>query len=311
MSDPLVAGANYPIRSIRIIVPFAAGGPTDTIARVLAERMSLALGQQVIIENVVGAGGTTGTIRAMRSPPDGYTLLLGHVGTHGAALAVYPNLAYDPATDFTPISPITRIQMILVVRRDLPVQNIADLIALLHNAPETMQMAHGGVGSISFAACSLLVGVAGPKRPAMKAYQGTGPAIEAVAAGQADFLCDQIVSAVPKVRSGAVRALAIAGPSRSPILPEVPTAAEAGYVAFNVPAWNGLFAPKDLPADIAAVLGRALDKALGDADVQRELGDLGGEVLSPRERTAAALKKLVDEEVARWKPLATSIAIER
>ncbi|WP_022721164.1 tripartite tricarboxylate transporter substrate binding protein [Rhodopseudomonas sp. B29] len=304
MSGPLLAAANYPIRSIRIIVPFAAGGPTDTITRIVAERMSLALGQQVIIENVVGAGGTTGTIRAMRSPADGYTLLLGHMGTHGAALAVYPNLAYDPAKDFTPISPISRIQTIVVARPDLPVTNLADLVARLHAAPETLKMAHGGVGSISFAACSLLVASGSEHRPTMKAYQGTGPAIEAVAAGQADFLCDQLVNAVPKVRSGAVRALAIAGPSRSPILPEVPTAVEAGYAAFNVAAWNGLFGPKNLPPDIAAVLARALDKALGDADVKRELADLGGEILAPRERTAAELKKIVDEEVARWKPLA-------
>ncbi|WP_420134138.1 tripartite tricarboxylate transporter substrate-binding protein, partial [Rhodopseudomonas sp.] len=256
---PLTVGpafAAYPARTITVIVPFATGGPTDTVARIIGGHLSKTLGQQVIIENVVGAGGTTAAIRAMRAPADGYTLIMGQMGTHGSAPAVYPHLAYDPAKDFAPIGLVLEIPTVVIVRNELPVHTLAELIAYLRQHPDTT-MGHAGAGSTSHAACTLLEAT-GNVHSTAKPFQGTGPALHALLEGRVDYMCDQIVNSIDRVRAGEVRALVIAADRRSPSLPDVPTAAEAGMPAFDISAWHALFAPKTTPPELIERLNAAL-----------------------------------------------------
>jgi tripartite-type tricarboxylate transporter receptor subunit TctC len=299
-ATPVAGNAAYPVRAITVIVPFAAGGPTDIVARILADRLARTFGQQIIIENVTGAGGTTAAIRAKRATADGYTLLMGHMGTHGSAPAVYPHLAYDPVKDFAPIGLVVGMPVLLLAKKELPVQDFADLVRYVSGHPETT-MAHAGVGSVSYATCSLLNST-GHFHPETKAFQGTGPALQALVAGRVDYMCDQIVSASHRVRTGDVRAVAILASRRSPILPDVPTSEEVGLPDFKISAWNALFAPKGTPPELIAALNAALGQALDDPEIRKELLDLGSEMPPIEERGPAALNRLVESEVARWKP---------
>jgi tripartite-type tricarboxylate transporter receptor subunit TctC len=298
-STPAAATTAYPVRAITVIVPFAAGGPTDIVARIVTGHLERQFGQQIIIENVVGAGGTTAVIRAKRAAPDGYTLLMGHMGTHGSVLAAYPQLAYDPISDFAPVGLVVGSPILVVAKQQLPVRDLGELIRYSSSHADRLTMAHAGVGSISHATCTLLNTI-GAIHPEAKAFQGTGPALKTLVAGRVDYMCDQILSAAPRVKTGEVRALAIVSPRRSPILPEVPTAAEAGIANFEVSAWHALFAPKGTPPELIARLNGALDRALDDADVRKELIELGGEIPLADERSPSALTRLVQREVARW-----------
>jgi tripartite-type tricarboxylate transporter receptor subunit TctC len=294
--------SQYPVRTITLIVPFAAGGPTDTVARIVSPHMATTLGQQIIIENVVGSGGTTAAIRAMRSPPDGYTIMMGHMGTHGAAVALYPNLAYNPADDFEPIGMAAGMPVLILARKDLGPTNLLEFVAYLRNRPAPLTMAHAGLGSVSFATCLLLNSMI-DTHPTMVSFQGTGPAMNALVAGRIDYMCDQIVSAVPRVQSGAVKAYAIANPHRSATLPDVPTTAEAGLPKFRVSAWNALFAPKGSAPGIINRLNAALSLALDDPATRNRLLELGSEIPGGDERTPAALARLVRNEIDNWKPV--------
>ena len=300
-TTPAAAKLDYPMRAITVIVPFAAGGPTDIVARIVTAHMAKTFRQQIMIENVVGAGGTTAASRAMRAAPDGYTLLIGHMGTHGNAVAVYPQLAYDPVKDFAPIGLVIEMPSLVLARADLPAQNLGDLARYLNNHSKLTTMAHAGIGSVSYATCTLLNSII-DAHPATKAYQGTGPALQALMAGHVDYMCDQIVSAFPRIKSGDVKALAIVSPRRSPVLPDVPTATEAGIGNFAITAWNALFAPKGTPRELIDRLNAALGRALDDPDVRKELTDLGSEVPSVEERSPAELAKRVESEIARWTP---------
>lgn len=302
---PSSAQQHYPARNIRVIVPFAAGGPTDIVTRLVTAHMAVTLGQQIVIENVVGGGGTTAAIRTMRAQPDGYTLMMGHMGTHGAAVAMYPRLAYDPTKDFAPVGMVAGMPIVVLARNGLPASDLQGLLDLLRAHPGKTTMAHAGIGSVAFATCALLATL-GDVQPATKAYQGTAPALDALSAGDADFLCDQIVSAAQRIQSGAVKALAIAEATRSPILPDVPTSSEAGLPAFEVRAWNALFAPQSTPSEIIVELNRALGRALDDPEIRKELTKTGARIAEPADRSPAALAALVEREVARWKPLAGS-----
>jgi tripartite-type tricarboxylate transporter receptor subunit TctC len=299
--------AEFPVRSITVIVPFAAGGPTDVVARIVTSQMAATLDQQIIIENVVGSGGTTAAIRAMRSPPDGYTIMMGHMGTHGAAVALHPNLAYSPERDFEPIGMVAGMPLLILARRDFAPTNLPEFIAYLRDPPVPLNMAHAGLGSVSFASCLLFNSMI-DAHPVVQSFQGTGPAMNALVSGRIDYMCDQIVNAVPKLQAGAVKAYAIAGPRRSAILPELPTSAEAGLPQFQVSAWNALFAPKGTPAAIIAELNAALGRALNDADTRKRLLDLGSEIPNGDERTPAALARLVKSEIAKWSPITKSAA---
>ena len=293
---------DYPNRSITVIVPFAAGGPTDVIARIVTDHMSKTLGQQIVIENVVGAGGTTASTRAMRADPDGYTLIMGHMGTHAAAVGLYPKLAYDPRGDFEPIGLVAGTPILILAKKDFPASDLKQLVTYVKANVDKLNMAHAGIGSVSFTTCLLLNSILDVK-PTAVPFNGTGPAMNALVGGQIDYMCDQIVNAVPQIKGGTIRAYAIATPERNPALPEVPTTKEAGLPQFQVSAWNALFAPKGTPKSIIDKLNAALGKALDDPSTRKRLLDLGSDIPEGEARTPPALAELVKNEVARWTPI--------
>jgi tripartite-type tricarboxylate transporter receptor subunit TctC len=294
------AQSSYPAQTITLIVPFAAGGPTDVVARALQGSMSRALAQAIVIENVVGAGGTTAATRAMRAAPDGYTIMLGHMGTHAAAVALYPKLAYNPAKDFAPIGLVVQMPVLVIARNGIPARDLKEFIAYANQHGSELTMAHAGLGSVSYVTCELFNSILGlnPKRAG---YQGSEPAMAALLAGKADYMCDQVVSVVPQAEAHAIRVYAVASRSRDRSLPDVPTAEQAGLPQFDVSAWNGLFAPKDTPRPIIDRLNAALGTALADASVRKALLDLGCEIPDPADRSPDALAALVRREVAKWR----------
>jgi tripartite-type tricarboxylate transporter receptor subunit TctC len=254
---------DYPNRPITVIVPFAAGGPTDVVARIVTDNMAKTLGQSFVIENVVGAGGTTGITRAKRARNDGYTIAMGHLGTHAAAPSLYPNLQYDPVKDFEPIGLAAGTPILILAKKDFPAKDLKEFAAYLKANETKVNAAHAGVGSVSFTTCLLLNSILKVK-PTAVPYQGTGPSMNALVAGQVDYMCDQIVNAVPQVLGGTIKAYAIATEERNPSLPNVPTTKEAGMPEFQASAWNALFAPKGTPKAVVDKLSAALDKALVD-----------------------------------------------
>lgn len=292
----------YPTRSMTVIVPFAAGGPTDVVARIVTGHMAQTLGQSIIIENVVGAGGTTATTRAARSPNDGYTLIVGHMGTHAASVPLYPNLAYHPERDFEPIALLAGTPILILARKDFPPKDLKEFIAYVKANSEKVNAAHAGVGSVSHVSCQLLNSLL-QIRPTGVPFNGTGPAMNALVGGQVDYMCDQIVNAVPQINAATIKAYAIATPGRNPSLPNVPTTAEAGLPAFQAQAWNAVFAPKGTPAPILAKLNAAAVKALDDQGVRKRLLDLGSDIPGPTDRTPEALAALVKSEIAKWTPV--------
>ena len=293
---------NYPTRPITMIVPFAAGGPTDVIARIVGDHMSRTLGQQIVVENVAGAGGTTGITRAAQSQPDGYTIMMGHMGTHGAAPALYPNLKYDPTKDFAPIGLAAGTPIVIVAKKDFPANDLKGFLDYLKANGDKVNMAHAGVGSVSHSTGIFFNSVVKAK-PTMVAYRGTGPALNDLMGNTVDFMTDQIVNVAPQIQGGNIKAFAIATPERSPALPNVPTTKEAGLDGYEVSAWNAVFAPKGTPPDVVKKLSDALMKALDDENTKKRLLDLGGVIPTAAERTPDGLQKLVESEVARWTPV--------
>jgi len=293
---------NYPSRPITMIVPFAAGGPTDVIARIVGDHMSRTLGQQIVVENVAGAGGTTGITRAAQSQPDGYTIMMGHMGTHGAAPALYPNLKYDPAKDFAPIGVAAGTPIVIVAKKDFPANDLKSFLEYLKANGDKVNMAHAGVGSVSHSTGIFFNSVVKVK-PTMVAYRGTGPALNDLMGNTVDFMTDQIVNVAPQIQGNNIKAFAIATPERSPVLPNVPTTKEAGLDGYEVSAWNAVFAPKGTPPEVVKKLSDALIKSLDDENTKKRLLDLGGVIPSAAERTPEALQKLVESEVARWTPV--------
>jgi putative tricarboxylic transport membrane protein len=296
---PSGARAAWPDRPITMIVPFAAGGPTDVVARIVADTMSRTLGQQIVVENVAGAGGTTGITRGAQSKPDGYTIMMGHMGTHGAAPAVYPDLKYDPVKDFEPIGLAAGTPIVIVAKKDFPAKDLKEFVAYVKANSTKLNEAHAGVGSVSFTSCSLLNSILGAT-PTRVVYRGTGPALNDLVAGQVDYMCDQIVNLVPQIQAGTIKAYAVALPQRSPALPDVPTTTEGGLPEYQVSAWNAIFAPKGTPKDVVKKLSDALLKALEDAPTVKRLQDLGGDLSNKEARTPDGLRKLVQSEVQRW-----------
>jgi tripartite-type tricarboxylate transporter receptor subunit TctC len=290
----------YPTRSITMIVPFAAGGPTDVVARIVTAHMAQTIGQSIIIENVVGAGGTTATTRAARAANDGYTLIAGHMGTHAASVPLYPTLAYDPEKDFEPVAPLAGTPILILARKDFPPKDLKEFIAYLKANEAKVNAAHAGVGSVSHVSCQLLNSILEIK-PTGVPFNGTGPAMNALVGGQVDYMCDQIVNAVPQINAGTIKAYAVATPERNPSLPDIPTTAEAGLPNFQAQAWNAIFAPKGTPAPIVAKLNAAAAKALDDGNVRKRLLDLGSVIPATADRTPEALAMLVKNEIAKWK----------
>lgn len=297
------AFAAWPERTVTMIVPFAAGGPTDVIARIVAENMSRTLGQQIIIENVAGAGGTTGTARAAAASPDGYTIMMGHLGTHAAAPGLYPNLKYNPQTDFQPIGVAGVTPILIVARKDFPPKTLKEFVDYLTKNSAKVTQAHAGVGSVSFTTCVLLKAQIGLEKMNAAAYRGTGPALNDLLSGQVDFMCDQIVNLTEQVKGGGIKAYAIATDARSPALPDVPTTTEAGLPQFKISAWNAIFAPKNLPPDVTKKLVDALDTALEDQSTKTRLLELGTVLPSKTERSPDGLASVLKRDLDMLTPL--------
>jgi tripartite-type tricarboxylate transporter receptor subunit TctC len=302
----MMAGAaqaqTYPSRPVTMIVPFAAGGPTDIVARIVGEHMSKTLGQQIVVENVAGAGGTTGITRAAQSKNDGYTIMMGHMGTHGAAPALYANLKYDPTKDFEPVGMAAGTPILIVGKKDFPAKDLKEMMAYLKANPDKVNQAHAGIGAVSHMTCILFNSQLGIK-PTAVPYSGTGPALNDLVSGQVDYMCDQIVNLVQQIKAGSIKAYAIATPVRSPALPDVPTTKEAGMPQYEVTAWNAIFAPKDTPKEVVSALTDALNKALDDEATKGRLLELGGVLPTKDERGGKWLGEFVTKEVARWTPV--------
>jgi putative tricarboxylic transport membrane protein len=293
---------NYPTRPITMIVPYPAGGPSDVVARIMADGMSKVLGHNIIIENVGGAGGTIGTARAAGSEHDGYTLLAASMGSHVSAPALYANLKYDSTKDFEPIGLTSNAPAAVVARKDFPANDFKEFVAYLKKNGDSVKQAHGGVGSSSHMACLLFTSELGLK-PNLVAYRGTGPALNDVIGGHVDFFCEQVVSVQGAVRGGTVKAYVVSGNERSPALANVPSAKEAGAPDFQINIWSAIFAPKDTPKPIVEKLSDALSKTLDDPAVAKRLLELGGTVPPKAQRGPDYLAKLLRTDIARWNPI--------
>lgn len=301
---------DYPTRTITVIVPFAPGGPADITGRIVADILTRHLGAQVVVENVGGAGGTVGTLRAAKAPADGYTLISGHMGTNALAPVFYPNLGYDPEKDFAPIGLIAEQPELLAVRNEIPTNNLKEFVAYAKAHEKTLNMGHAGVGSVSYIGCLLLNSSIGIK-PTMVPFTGTAPVMNAILAGNIDYDCDPILGPLPHVRAGKVKALAIAAKKRSPLLPDVPTAAEQGLPQFECAPFYAVFAPKGTPQAVVDKLAAALNKGLDEPAVRKRLADLGAEIAEPDRRGPKALGALVHSEIARLTPILQAAAAKK
>lgn len=296
------AAAAYPERPITIVVPFAAGGATDVIARIFADHMGRTLGQQLVIENVTGAGGTIAATRVARANPDGYTLLMGNLGTQAASVGLYANLAYDPRRDFEPIMNAAATPMIVAAKNDLPVKDFREFVVYVKANASKLNYGTGGVGATSHLTCLFLNTLLGTDVQHVP-FRGSGPALNALLAGQIDYVCDQTVGIVPQVQAAQVKGLVVAVQKRIPVIPEVPTSAEQGLPEFQASGWNALFGPKDTPKDIVDRLNAAARAAVTDEVVRKRLLDLGAELPDEAGQSPAALGELVRTEIEKWVPV--------
>lgn len=296
------AKAEYPDRPITIIVPFAAGGTTDVVARIMGDPMSRILKQQVVVENVTGAGGTVGVTRAKNAAPDGYTILMGNLGTQAASVGLYPKLAYDPRTDFEPIMNTGGTPMLVVAKKDLPVKDFKEFITYLKANAAKMNYGTGGVGATSHLTCLYLDYLLDAK-PTHVPFRGSGPALNALLSGSVDYVCDQTVGVVPTIQAGQANGLVVATPERISVVPNVPTSKEQGLPDFQAIGWNALFAPKGTAKDIVEKLNAAARAALKDENTRKRLLDLGIILPTNAEQTQAALGEHVRKEIDKWVPV--------
>jgi tripartite-type tricarboxylate transporter receptor subunit TctC len=291
----------FPSRPITMVVPFAAGGPTDAIARAISERMRVSLGQSIIIENVTGAGGSIGVARAVRAAPDGYTLSLGHTGTHVVNGAIYP-LQYDLLNDFEPIALIASNPMMVVTKNAVPAKNLRELIEWLKANSDKVATGTAGVGSAShFSGVYFQNLIKVPLN--FVPYRGTGPALQDLVAGQIDMIVDQASNALAQVQAGKIRAYAITDAKRLAVAPEIPTADEAGLPGFQISLWSALWVPKGTPKDIVAKLNTAVMDALADPAVRQRLADVGLEIPPREQQTPQALGAYQKAEIEKWWPI--------
>jgi len=304
---PLLAGLpaqaqDYPSRTITVIVPFPAGGPSDIVARIAAEGMSRHLGQNIVIENVAGAGGTVGATRAAEAKPDGYTLFAASMGTIIAAPTFYPNLKYDSTKDFEPVGMSANAPAAVSIKNDIPVKDLKEFVAWAKEKGADVKQAHGGVGGTSHMACLLFNQVVGIK-PTMVVYRGMGPGMNDLMGGHIDVACEQAVVMAAAIQGNKVKGIVVAGPQRLAAIPDVPTAKEAGVADFQLNIWSGIYAPRGTPKEIIDKLAIALDKTLDDPATAEKLGKLGGTVPPKSERGPEFLRKAVASDIPRWAPI--------
>ena len=289
----------YPAKPITMIIPFAAGGPTDVLGRVMAQRMSETLGQQVVVENVGGAGGMTGSKRVADAAPDGYTFVLGTVGTHAQSQTMYKKPLYHAATDFTPVALIAEVPIVLITRKDLPVKDLKEFIAYAKANQTKMQYGSAGAGSATHLGCVLLnhlIGVDITHVP----YRGTGPAMQDLQGGRIDYLCEIVSTAKPQIDGGTVKPIAILSKARSSNLPDLASAHEQGLTNFDLPSWYALFLPAKTPQPIIQRLNRATVAALEMPSLQQRLKQVGGDVIAPERRSPEYLAQFLAAEIKKW-----------
>ncbi|WP_157889149.1 tripartite tricarboxylate transporter substrate binding protein BugD [Herminiimonas arsenitoxidans] len=291
----------YPTKPITMIVPFAAGGPTDTVARLVAQSMGNTLKQTVLVENVGGAGGTIGAARVAKSAPDGYTLFLHHIG-QSTAPSLYRKLSYNAIDDFEPVGLITDVPMTLIARGDFPAKDLKELLTYVKANKNKVTYANAGVGSASHL-CGMLFMTAIDTELTTVPYKGTGPAMNDLLGGQVDIMCDQTTNTTSQIKGGKIKAYAVTTKTRVPSLPNLPTMNEAGLPGFEVAVWHGLYAPKGTPKAVIDKLDAALQVALKDPTVKQRFADLGTEPVAENRATPEALRTHLKSEIAKWAPI--------
>jgi len=289
----------WPTRSVTMVIPFAAGGPQDGIGRIVAQGMTEVLGQQVIVENVTGAGGMTGSDRVAKAEPDGYQFVLGSVGTHAQNQTLYKHPAYNAATDFAPVALIAETPIVLIVRKDLAVNNLREFIAYAKANQEKMSYGSAGAGSATHLACVVVNSVIGTDITHIP-YRGTGPAMQDLLGGRIDFLCDLVNTAKPQIEGGTVKPIAIMTKERSPALPNVPTGLEQGTKGLEAYTWSAIFLPKGAPAAIVKKLNATVLQSMKTPEVRARLEGLGAQVVSDERATPEYLGQFVKSEIEKW-----------
>ncbi len=300
-ATPALGQAAYPTRPITMVIPFAAGGPTDTVGRLIAQAMSADLGQPVVVENVGGAGGTLGAQRVANARPDGYSILLHHIGM-ATIPTLYRRLSYDAINGFETLGLVTEVPMTLVARRNIEATNLQELVALIRQRGEALNYANAGIGAASHL-CGLLLMKAVDTRMTTVPYRGTGPAMNDLVAGTVDLMCDQTTNTTEQIRAGTIRGFAVTTPERVAALPDMPTAAQGGLAGFEVSVWHGLYAPRGTPAPIVERLNRALVAALQDATIARRFADLGTAPVPVARATPQLHREFWQADIAKWRPL--------
>jgi tripartite-type tricarboxylate transporter receptor subunit TctC len=300
---PRLAGAQtYPSHPITIVVPFSAGGPTDVMARILAQHMSQTFGQSIVVENITGAGGTTGAARVARAAPDGYTMVMGNLGTHAASVGIYKNLSYDPRTSFEPVIVVGSTPMVFVVKNALPVATLSEFIAYARNAKQKLAIGSAGIGSISHLTLLLFSHLIKTEFQHVP-YRGLSQAVNDLLGGQIDAMFDQVVTASPHILAGSDKALAVTIPGRAAAIPQVPSTTEAGLPELQTVAWTALFLPKGTPHFMVERINTAADQAMQDGTIAKRMADLGADLPAAGDRSPVALANLVQSEIDRWVPL--------
>ncbi len=292
---------NYPSKVVTIVVPFTAGGPTDTVARLISAPMSKSLKTQVIVENVGGAGGTIGAARVAKAPPDGYTLLLHHIG-QSTAPSLYRKLPFDPIKDFEPIGLINEVPMTLVSRKDFPPKDLTELIAYLKANKDKVTYANAGIGAASHL-CGMLLMNAIKTEVTTVPYKGTADVMKDLLGGQVDFSCDQTTNTTSQIKADKIKVYAVTTKKRLPSLPKIPTVDEAGLPGFEVTVWHGLYASKGTPKPVIDTLTKALQAALKDGTVKQRFADLGTEPVTENRATPQALRNHLKAEIEKWAPI--------
>jgi tripartite-type tricarboxylate transporter receptor subunit TctC len=310
LSGPLHA-QDWPNRPITMIVPFAAGGAVDVLARALGARTAEILGQQIIIENVAGAGGMNGSNRVAKAAPDGYTFVLGSVGTHAQNQTLYKTPAYDAQKDFEPVALVSELPLLLVTKRDLPANDLQEFIAYAKANEGKLQFGSAGVGSAVHLGCVLFNAAAGIQAAHIP-YRGGGPAMQDLVAGRIDYTCNIITSALPNVKSGQIKAMANLAPKRTPLLPDLKTSLEQGLENFDATTWNMVLVPKGTPAPVVQKLNAALNQALDTAATKERLLNIGLDIPAADRRTPEYAAKFLDSEIRKYEgPIkAAGIVIE-